>query len=155
MFSSDGEIQRREYYGMCIPACMRSYGDTPNNNTIVWGVSMVQKSPLDAIQRIRECIGDASRYHFRAAYVYRRIAMRLNRAWFSHVGFGNGRASVLTSPGNGGLGRKTAISQTYTLHDSPLTLIVQECALPVVRKSLLDESLHFCIESSLSVGGPV
>ena len=37
----------------------------------------------------------------RPAYIYRAIKMRLDRVSPSHIGFENGRASVLTSRGKG------------------------------------------------------
>ena len=74
----------------------------------------------------RKCIGDTSRRDFRAVSMYRPITMRLDGVRVLHVGFGNGRASVLTSGGRTGVGKKRPISLIYIFHDFPLTVSTSE-----------------------------
>jgi len=83
-------------------------------------ILIVYEFPSGAIRK--ECIGDESQYHFRTAYMYRPIAMRLDGVWLSQFAFENGRASVLTSRRNSGVGKKTTISLTYIFDDVPLVL---------------------------------
>ena len=87
--------------------------------------------------------------------MYWPITMRFDGVSLSHVEFGKGRASVLTSRKRSDVERKTTIFLTYTFCDFRPNLIVYGFPSMMVCKSLLNRLLHFCIESDIFVAGPI